>query len=253
MISVLLFACLSGYFLDGETCVPCVAGTFSADSNQHKCDPCPPGRFSPVNGMQSCMLCHAGTFNGLANQTTCYECHHGFVSTEAGATRCHSCDVGTVARNAVECATCDPGYVAAGLFCDAASPGHFERDGVLHECEAGRFASRHGQTVCEECTEGYFAARTGATVCDKCDRGWYSETGATGCERCTSDDWGTAHEIQCYYTLFTESGAPLSHAGHLGLGSKVALGFLVAFVVIMLGCIYKCPASLKIVSTDHSE
>jgi hypothetical protein len=75
-----------------DTCLPCVAGTFSADG-AGSCTACPAGRFAPGEGNTQCQVCPAGT-HSTERSAECMPCPKGWTSPP-GAVECTPCAVGT--------------------------------------------------------------------------------------------------------------------------------------------------------------
>jgi hypothetical protein len=66
--------CQPGTFVNGSTCSPCAAGSFSATTNSATCSPCPVGTYAENVGQVACTTCPGGgttTGTGSTSSSAC--------------------------------------------------------------------------------------------------------------------------------------------------------------------------------------
>ena len=92
------------------TCLPCLAGLYSARNGSNFCSSCPEGKFSAF-GESFCTACQPGKYSNTPQASSaalCITCSSGGVSEE-GSTTCKTCPAGTYAAND-ECLACASGF-----------------------------------------------------------------------------------------------------------------------------------------------
>lgn len=105
--------CGSGYYVSGNSCTACSAGTYKSGTNTAtSCATCPAGSYSDLTGQSSCITCQAGYYcTGGAHRQGCAD---GMVSA-AGSSSCYTCPAGSYAYvDRTRCATCPANYYCLG-------------------------------------------------------------------------------------------------------------------------------------------
>ena len=104
--------CTPGYYLSGQVCQQCAAGTYnpsSGSTTSAACLTCPQGTYNPTAGggwLTSCLACPQGTYNpttGGTSLSACLSCPQGtYGSGTTGGTSlsaCLNCPSGTYNAN----------------------------------------------------------------------------------------------------------------------------------------------------------
>lgn len=81
--------CPPGFSAPLDACVPCHAGTASADGIA--CVPCAVGGFSATSAATACLQCPEGTYGGAVGLTSCAPCPAGTTAASAGSAACKPC------------------------------------------------------------------------------------------------------------------------------------------------------------------
>ena len=108
--------CPAGSFVnEAGDCVPCVAGTYSSQTNSISCRKCPGGTASDPSG-KFCIDCQAG-FYSTWGSGSCSPCSVGTYSEFPKSAKCDVCASGTYAKTAGSSACnsepyCKDGYMA---------------------------------------------------------------------------------------------------------------------------------------------
>ena len=195
--------CPAGYKLDGDTCSPCPAGTYSTANDSSTCTPCP-----------------CGTYNNQEAQTSCYPCDEGTYAIDTGNTSCtaatgrdyvdpsdrcqkqtaSACNKPNSSRTGQEaCSTTDT-TCDAGVHKHPDGEGHCVCDtaGTQGDCPSGKVAD--GNCNCVGCIND---GQCGATQCDinngECcpsDKPYYDATNKN-CVACKDTNTGTGRDDGC--------------------------------------------------------
>ena len=133
--------CGNGYFLDGNTCTKCRAGTYSI-SGASVCTNCKAGTYS-TDGASVCTNCKAGTYS-TDGASVCSNCKAGTFSSKEGASVCTNCEAGTYSskEGASSCTNCKAGTYST------------EGSSVCANCKDGTY-SDDAASSCLPCPDGY--------------------------------------------------------------------------------------------------
>jgi len=183
-------------------CLPCVAGTWSAElgKTDEVCTSCPDDSISAESSSEKtgclcnmgysgpdggpCDACEPGTFKPVKGSDTCDVCSAGFYSELAAARACTSCPNNS--WTAVEASS-----LQEDCLCNAGFTGQNGGDCVV--CEAGKAKKDAGSAACDECLADQFSA-TGATNCTNCPANSVApalSTVVTACQ-CSPGHFGSA-------------------------------------------------------------
>ena len=122
--------CPAGQYVDGETCVACPVGTYSAGGEIYQCEPCPAGTYTDEVGTTVCKNIAAGCYSADTGvSVSCpTECAADTYST-GGATSCTPCTSGystngdTGGTSARACTiTCAPGTIVTTPNAECTTP-----------------------------------------------------------------------------------------------------------------------------------
>ena len=187
--------CDAGFFLDGNTCSKCKAGTYSV-KGASRCLICKAGTYSS-DGASECKQCDAGKYSD-EGASECLTCKAGQYSN-SGSALCTNCGAGTYSATdgASQCTACDVGkYSAAGQSeCKFCEPGSYSSDKqTCTKCnKAGTYSN--GQFECKYCDTGSYSLDN--KTCAKCGAGTYSD-GQSQCKSCGVNTYSDEGASQCF-------------------------------------------------------
>eukprot|EP00698_Gefionella_okellyi_P001450 TRINITY_DN11405_c0_g1_i11.p1 TRINITY_DN11405_c0_g1~~TRINITY_DN11405_c0_g1_i11.p1 ORF type:complete len:2212 (+),score=424.46 TRINITY_DN11405_c0_g1_i11:34-6669(+) len=191
---------------DLSVCVPCSAGTYSANEGLANCTACDLGHWANSRSYQ-CTACATGSYAaGPGDNATCIQCSAGAFTNVSASTMCTKCDLGYwSASGDTHCTAC-----LAGNYANVSGD-----SGVCRPCASGSFSANDGSTRCETCLRGSWST-TGRTRCEQCAAGTFSAdlsasqpcavcpagsfsnaSGASGCSQCEVGYWAAANSTQC--------------------------------------------------------
>ena len=189
----------------GDSCVPCSAGTFKTTSGSQTCIPCTSGASSNEGATScfclagytgdgsTCTACVAGTFKGAPGPATCSSCPADTYSTIVNATAssvCQACVDNSAAPGAsdspLDC-ICNVGYTGDGASsCNA--------------CIAGTYKDTTGSAACTECgvnTYSVTVAADSSSTCLSCDTNAVSLAGSGSPLDCTCNQGFQGSGLSC--------------------------------------------------------
>ena len=263
---------LGTFSVNGETCLPCAAGTY-ATRGASTCIPCAEGTFSS-SAAYTCSptceagyycankiktACDAGTYSSTVNASdklTCKTCTSGTYSSK-GAVECtstcgsgnwcskddsvrHSCDSGTYssdtsASSISTCINCDDGFFNSVGSSTCGTP-----------CGAGYWCSSGVRTICPEGTYSSSTTATTASECKACSSGTNSYAGSTSEALCLKND---KVEVQSY--AFFSYKDVTSYIG--GFSGAIGLVFLLSICCLCYYCRNRNNGRYKHLSLSRQE
>jgi len=158
--------CNEGYAGSYVGCTPCVAGTYTVQSNSSECTKCRAGTYSPLTmqtSISTCLDCEAGTWSsglGAPSILSCNFCQSGKYSTSKASV------------DSTVCAYCGLGQYSSALGSNSSLS--------CSVCSGGTYSTSLGltqSTDCTPCGKGYYSSMLGATnasTCEGCMPGKYS-------------------------------------------------------------------------------
>ena len=174
-------ACLCDPGYTGNSCDPCIPGTFKLIPGPSVCRACPSGSYSQATGGVACDACATGTFSQEYGSTICTQCVIDSYQNRLGGSTCYQCG---------------PGFISSEerLGCIPCPAGTHESTGSCIACEANQ-VSGMGQDACQVCPIGlgYLDG-----LCIPCPQGYAQNTLGT-CEECP---------VNTYYSDSTCSPCP---------------------------------------------
>lgn len=180
-IRKILSKCNLGYYRN-NTCLPCVAGSYSSVLEATQCEQCAPGTFSTIvtsNSSNFCLPCNPGEYTNTSGSTSCWSCLAGSFSSTYGSASCTLCPKGTKSNvvGSSSSSTCQ--------LCSLGSYSNTTGSTACLLCPLGTFASNLGSIVCTPCAIGTYSIGTGNIICIPCAAGSYaSGLGSTNCTSC---------------------------------------------------------------------
>jgi hypothetical protein len=196
------FFCSPGYYapdttdcIDGLSCYPCDAGTYSL-AYAASCTPCEPGTYSSSISSNTCTDCAAGSYAEYELSTECTDCPAGKASSVVASTNsstCTACIAGTASTSgASTCEICGKGTFS------------LEESDACYPCPVATYGNMTGMGSCYPCPAGYASPETGATAesaCQVCSAGFYSSEKSESCTPCAvgsySENEGSASCTLC--------------------------------------------------------
>ena len=175
-----------GYYYDGMTDRPCVAGKFSASgaSSESGCEECVNGKYS-ADGAAYCSTAEAGKSVVKDGEL------------RVGLTDCLANTFSTGAED--DCTACEVGHSEAGSSsCVETAPGHYYDGTTDKECPPGTFSELGGVGVesCSNCNLG-FASEGGKGFCDPCLAGYRSSADGDECVPCPRGTFSSQTSSEC--------------------------------------------------------
>ena len=196
--------------LDGDACVPCVAGKYKDVTGSTTCSDCGAGKYSVGVGATSESTCLACPMNlgSLKGSYVC-SCNAGWFGPDGGS--CNPCEAGKYksflgsscsdcpagkysaedgAKNDFTCKACaNNSYSPAGssalkaCSCNAGWSG--PSGGTCTSCMKGKFKAVGGIAPCSNCGAGKFSASAGASICSACPMNADSPAGSANITDCS--------------------------------------------------------------------
>ena len=192
--------CMAGAFHDGEECMLCPPGWFTAVGGCTACSACAPGAFAAAAGASACLACaQAGLFQPDYAAHFCAPCPGGTAASPDGR-RCDACPPGTyAAASMTSCGNCEAGAYAsgAGMTACADCPALMTADASRARCTCapGAAADWNNQR-CNPCIAGLYAPAAGMRACALCPFPTTSAVaGATACAACAVGSFALANGV----------------------------------------------------------
>jgi hypothetical protein len=235
--------CLSGYFIENNTCKKCPINTYSIEGI-NRCIPCLAG-YASTEGSSICKkICSDGSIYNTTNKTCeqcpsntyqelneCLPCEDKCMTSNKGSTSCNikicdpiitpSCPINSTnisngnpqIPNYTGC-YCNIGYEfdtttsTCVKICDNGTV-YNTIDKTCDRCDAGSYLPE-GTTTCINCPIGMFSS-SGATLCEDCPAGRYLQDGSTACLNCPAGQFssssGATTCVNCPAGQYSSSGA----------------------------------------------
>ncbi len=191
--SCTISTCSAGYYKSGNSCVKCVAGSYSA-AGATKCTVCPNGKTSAAGSSScgsNCSNNNGGvnawttptwnTNNTVSNSCTINKCAAGYYKD---GNTCKKCSAGTFSGiGATSCTICPTGHISG----DGASS--------CTACGAGKYTTDHKS--CGNISAGCYGTNGGNSCPTRCVAGSYSALGSSGCTACNSGKTSSTQSSSC--------------------------------------------------------
>ena len=230
-------ACNAGFTeINGTTCAPCPAGTYSTAGGPHACTACVAGKYKAVAGAGTCRNCRAGTYSSAVAATanaTCGPCPANSdapaASAMATACACNQGFAGTDGGPCVECLagkTSDHRHTVCFIDCPRGETYHWENDDCV-PCPANTSKLSSGPHACTPCPVGMTVA-VGGYGCS-CRAG-YTQAGSDppSCSLCPTSTYRPARSNdtcdRCPHNLFSVAGSTSTTACHCKAGYSPVQG-----------------------------
>eukprot|EP00043_Microstomoeca_roanoka_P011643 m.109940 g.109940 ORF g.109940 m.109940 type:complete len:1268 (+) comp15256_c0_seq2:79-3882(+) len=210
--------CGPGRYNDGDICVACAPGTYSAYSDRFACSPCQRGYYQNEEGQISCKSCDAGFYQDETGQSSCKPCREGTYSPrsgcasclpclsglyqdETGQASCKSCSAGTYQNQAgqLSCKPCGQGFysteasLSSQSQCEQCGAGYYQDEDVASSCKmcaAGKYQSQSASSSCTPCAAGSHQDQSGQGTCDLCLAGYFQDQlGQHTCKPCSAGSY----------------------------------------------------------------
>ncbi len=174
--------CNTGYWLNGNTCEICPAGSYCANNIKTECES---GTYTDATGQTSCTICPVGSYcaGGIK-----LECVAGTYTDTTRQSECAICPIGSYCVGGIR-HTCPDGQFTdetQRTTCTICPIGSACSNGIRTECPDGQYTNATGQTVCTSCPMGSYCT---AGIINQCVVGTYSD--APGMSVCTTCPDGT--------------------------------------------------------------
>lgn len=219
-----MFTCSSGYYrtVNSTSCSLCTSqvGVAACDANTgipitcqagyqlvgNSCNPCLPGTYSPTVGTSACISCSSGYYTSTSGQTACNTpcsnlgtgvtscstigvitgCSSGYSLVNGACVKCPA-DCNSCSSSSV-CKSCNTGYYLSGSSCAPCSTGcaACTSSTFCTTCIAG-YSYNSSNASCTACRIGTYNTSIGSNYCYTCPNGSYNtKTGESTCYPCSN-------------------------------------------------------------------